>query len=221
MRSTRTALLPCLRSPRSPSTPAARCAPRSRGGTPAGERSERDGDARVARVYRATGDGVVGGRLLPRDSIRQRLARDAIQVWLHRRRQAIEPQLDPRVEVEPRVLAQVLDRALELPSIALGAEVPGELRVDDHHEPLVVGDGRAGPRRREDLDLVRREGGITERDRAVAVDLERPFAGRGYDRRDRRPEPLADLRKERAHPPLHQLGVIADDLDRLDVEILR
>ena len=56
---------------------------------------------------------------------------------------AVDPQLDPGVEVEPGVLAEVLDRALELAGVALGAQLGRELGVDDDDEALVVGDGGA------------------------------------------------------------------------------
>ena len=75
-----------------------------------------------------------------------------------RRGQAVDPQLDPVVELEAGVLAQVLDRPLELAGVALGAQLRGQLRVDDDDEALVVGDRGPGPRRGLDLDLVGRQG---------------------------------------------------------------
>ena len=38
------------------------------------------------------------------------------------RREAVDPQVDPVIELEPGVLAQVLDRALELARVAFGAK---------------------------------------------------------------------------------------------------
>ena len=53
----------------------------------------------------------------------------------HGARQAVDPELDAVVERELGVLAQVLDRALELAGVALGAELGGQLRVDDATRP--------------------------------------------------------------------------------------
>ena len=131
------------------------------------------------------------------DLVGQGLAGDVAEMRLDLGRQAVEPQPDPRVEIEAGVLAQVLDRALELAGIALGDERRRELGVDDDDEALVVRDGRPGQRAREDLDLVGRQRLSGERHRAVRVDLELARARGGHDRRDRRAEPLADLRKER------------------------
>ena len=93
--------------------------------------------------------------------------------------QAVDPELDPVVERQPGLLAQVLDRALELARVALGPELGRQLGVDDDDQALVVGDGRAGPRRREDLDLVRRRAsrrrGVTE---PSGVDTRRRPRGR-------------------------------------------
>ena len=46
------------------------------------------------------------------------------------------------------------------------------------------------------------------------------LAGRGHDRRDGGAEPLADLRQQRLHPPLDELRLVADELDRLDVQLV-
>ena len=70
---------------------------------------------------------------------------------------AVEPQVDPVVELEPGLAAQVLDRALELAGVALGAQLRRQLRVDHDDEAVVVGDGRARARRGQDLDLVGRQ----------------------------------------------------------------
>ena len=50
-----------------------------------------------------------------------------------------------------------------------------------------------------------------QRHRAVVVERDRPLARGGHDRRDGRPEPLADLRQERLDPPLDELRAVGDD----------
>ena len=55
----------------------------------------------------------------------------------------VEPELDAVVEVEAGLLAQVLDRALEFPGIALGTQLWRQARIDDQHEAIVVSHGRA------------------------------------------------------------------------------
>ena len=67
-------------------------------------------------------------RRRPGDLVGERLAGHGGEMRLDLGRQAVDPQLDPRVEVEPGLLAQVLDRALELARVALGAQLGRELR---------------------------------------------------------------------------------------------
>ena len=66
----------------------------------------------------------------------------------------VEPEADPIVQRQLGGLAQLLDGALELARVALGAQLIGELGVDDHDEALVVRHRGAGSRRGLDLDLV-------------------------------------------------------------------
>ena len=89
------------------------------------------------------------------DHVGEGLLGDRVEVGGDGVGQAVDPQLDPVVEREAGVLAQVLDRPLELAGVALGPELVGQLGVDDDDEALVVGDRRARPRAGEDLDLVR------------------------------------------------------------------
>ena len=102
------------------------------------------------------------------------------------RRRPVDPQLDPVVELEAGLAAQVLDRPGELAGVALGAQLGRQLGVEDHHEAVVLGDGRAGPRRGLDLDLVGGQRHARQRHRAVVVEFDGALAGRGHDRRDRR-----------------------------------
>ena len=69
-----------------------------------------------------------------------------------------DPQVDPVVELEAGLAAQVLDGPRELAGVALGDELGRQLGVDDDDEAVVVGDRGARPRRRLDLDLVGRQG---------------------------------------------------------------
>ena len=114
------------------------------------------------------------------------------------------PQVDPVVQLEPRLAAQVLDRPGQLAGVALGAQLGRQPGVEDHDQPIAVRDGRAGPGRRLDLDLVRRQRHAAERHRSVV--LERDLAGPGgrHHRGDRRPEPLPDLGQERLDPALDE-----------------
>ena len=79
----------------------------------------------------------------------------------------VQPDLDPVVEREAGVLAEVLDRPLELAGVALGQQLRRQLRVDHDDEALVAGDRRAGSRRRQHLDLVGGERDATEGHGAV------------------------------------------------------
>ena len=50
--------------------------------------------------------------------------------------------------------------------------------------------------------------------------LDRVLAGGGHDRGDRGAVLPADLRQERLHPPLDELRLVADQLDRADVDLV-
>ena len=89
-------------------------------------------------------DGV--GRRGAADDVGERLLGDGVEVRRDRVGQAVDPELDPVVEGKAGLLAEVLDRPLELARVALGTEVVGQLGVDDDDEALVVGDGGARPR---------------------------------------------------------------------------
>ena len=83
-------------------------------------RRERDRD-RPAVAARRSRAAPSAGAAPAIDRVGQGLARRRVgEVRLDRGRQAVEPQLDPVVELEAGVLAQVLDRALELAGVALG-----------------------------------------------------------------------------------------------------
>ena len=69
-----------------------------------------------------------------------------LEVRLDRGRDAVDPQHDPVVEVQLRLLAQVLDRALELAGVALGAQLGRQLGVEHDDEPVAVGDRGARSR---------------------------------------------------------------------------
>ena len=95
-----------------------------------------------------------------------------------------------------------------------------QLGVEDHDQAVVVGDRRAGPRRGLDLDLVGARvtpASVTE---PSASNVDRALAGGGHHRRDRRAEALADLRQQRLDPPLDEVGVVGDELDGLDVDLV-
>ena len=81
--------------------------------------------------------------------------------------------VDPVVELEAGVAAQVLDRALQLRASPSARSASGQLRVDDDDEPVVVGDRGPGPRRRLDLDLVGGQGDATRATLPSGEDLER------------------------------------------------
>ena len=87
--------------------------------------------------------------------------------------------------------------------------------------PSSVRDRGARPRRRLDLDLVGGERHAAQRHRAVGVELDRALARGGHHGRDRRPEPLPDLRQQRLHPSLDERRAVLDQLDPLDVELVR
>ena len=131
-----------------------------------------------------------------------------------------DDEVDPVVELQACVAAEVLDRPLELACVALRAQLVGQLGVDDDDQPLVVGDGRPRAGRRKDLHLVRGQQDAPEGHGAVRPDLEAALAGRGHDGRDRGAKLLPDLRQERLDPPLHQPGFVVDPHDLLDVDLL-
>ena len=116
---------------------------------------------------------------MPTSIRRQRLGRDRGEVRLQDRPAGVRrstTSVDPVVELQLGLLAQVLDGPLQLAGVALGPQLGRQLRVDDHDQALVVGDGGARPRRGLDLDLVRREGHAAQVDRAVGKDLEPSLA---------------------------------------------
>ena len=125
-------------------------------------------------------------------------------------------ELDPVVELQSGVRRRSWIARCEFAGIALGAQVGGELRVDDDDQAVVVGDGRAGPRRRLDLDLVRRPASrppsVTDPSASI---VERAIAGGRHDRRDRarraacRPWAGATLT-----PPFDELRLVADRAPR-------
>ena len=144
----------------------------------------------------------------------------AVEVGSHGRGQPLDPQVDPVVERQRGVPTKVLDRALQLARIAFGPQLRGELGVDDHHQAVAVGHGRAGPGRGLDLDLVGGQGHAAQRHRAVRVERRGAVASRGHHGRDRGPQSLADLRQERLDAALDQVGVVGDDRDLLDVDLV-
>ena len=83
-----------------------------------------------------------------------------------------------------------------------------------------MGHGGTGPRRRLDLHLVRCERHAANFDRAVGLDLETVLVGGGHDGRDSGAELPADLRQERLDAPIHELRLVADQLDGLDVDLV-
>ena len=135
-------------------------------------------------------------------------------------RRVRDPDVYPLVELEAGVLAEVLDRPLQLPGISFRDEIRGELGVEDDDEALVAGDDRAGPRRRVDLDLVRCEGEAGERDGAVRVELNGSLARGGHHGRYLGAQALPDLRQERLHPAVHEVRLVADQLDLPDVDLV-
>ena len=80
------------------------------------------------------------------DRLGQRVARELGQVWANWCEHVVGrdyPEVDQLIQLEANLLPQVLDRARELASVAGGAKLIVDLCVDDHHEPILVGDGRA------------------------------------------------------------------------------
>ena len=103
--------------------------------------------------------------------------------------------------------------ALQLARVALGAQLGVSSVSMTIDQAVVVGDGRAGPGRGLDLDLVGGQGHAGERHRAVRVELDVPSRAAAITAGIARPEPLADLRQQRLDAPLDQVGVVGDDLD--------
>ena len=129
--------------------------------------------------------------------------------------------LDARVERQLRLPPQVLERPRQLPRIALGTQVVGEGRIDDHHDAVVGRHGRPRPRRRLDLHLVRGELVAGEADPAIGQVLDRVGAGRGHDRGDDGSlATLAQDRQQHLDPPLDQVRAIADEGHGADVQVV-
>ena len=127
------------------------------------------------------------------------------EVRLDRRGDAVDPEVDPVVQrPAPPPCAGPGPRA-GAPGRRPRRAARGVSSVSMHHdEPVVVRDRRPRPRRRLDLDLVRGQRDAAQRDRAVGVVLDLAVARGRHHGRDRRPEPLADLRQQRLDPPLDQ-----------------
>ena len=83
-----------------------------------------------------------------------------------------------------------------------------------------MGHGGARPWRRQDFDLVGRERHIGEAHGSVAVDLECAFARGGHHGGHLRPQLPPDLREQRLDATFHELRLVADQLDRLDVHLV-
>ena len=133
---------------------------------------------------------------------------DGGQVRLDRRR-AVDPELDPVVEVQPGVPAQVLDRALQLARVALGAQVGVSVVSITTTRPsswatAVPGRGVAWISTSSAASVT--PASVTE----PSAGLEVTAAGGGHDRRDRRTQALADPREQDLDPPLHEVGPVAD-----------
>ena len=73
----------------------------------------------------------VGRRAVPADLVDERLDGHGREIRLHLGPEAVDPQDDPVVQLELGLLAQVLDRALQLAGVALGDERRRQRRVDD------------------------------------------------------------------------------------------
>ena len=174
-----------------------------------------DRDPRLAGLEADRRDRHAVRRRVPAQLVGERLGGHGPEVRLDRRIDPVDPQHDPVVEVQLGLLAQVLDRALELAGVALGAEVGRQLGVEHDDEPVVVRDRGPRARRRLDLDLVRGERHAAQRHRAIGVELDRPLARGGHHGRDRGAQPLPDLRQQRLDPPLDERGAVLDHLDPL------
>ena len=118
------------------------------------------------------------------------------------------------------LLAQVLDRARQLARVALGEQLRGQRRVDDDDDALVVRDRGPRTRRGEDLDLVGAERDAAELDTAVDEVAHVVGAGGGHDRRDGVAVASADDRQQRLDAPRDELGLVADELDLSDVQLV-
>ena len=74
----------------------------------------------------------------PSTHIRERVVGDGGQERGHGLGQPDDPQLDPVIELQLGVPAQVLDRPRELARVAFGAKRVGQRGVEDDDEALVV-----------------------------------------------------------------------------------
>ena len=131
-----------------------------------------------------------------------------------------DPQVDPVVEGQLGVLAQVLDRPLELASVALGARagVSSVSRTTTRPSWLATAVPGRG------VAWISTSSGASVSPASVtepsAPELDVAAPRRGHDRRDRRPEALADLRQERLDPPFDEGRVVVDQVDGLDVDLV-
>ena len=145
-------------------------------------------------------------------SVGERLRGDRGEVRGDRRATAADPQLDPVVELEPGLAAQVLDRALRArgrrPRRAARASAAVSMTTTRPSSSATAVPGRG-------VAWISTSSGASVTPASVtepsASNVTVAVAGRRHDRRDRRPEALADLRQQRLDPPLDELGLVADD----------
>ena len=187
---------------------------------PAAARRARSGPRppRAARCRPCASAGAASRLIL----VDQRLDGHRREVRLHLGRDAVDPQRrsgrrararPPCAGPGPRAAARGRRPPRRAPAVSVVSMIATR--------PSSWATAVPGPRRRLDLDLVGGERLALDRDRAVGVDLEPALARRRHHGRDLRPEPLADPGQQDLDAAVDELGLVADELDGLDVGLAR